>query len=534
MADKFVYSTTGGLFLRSLDQLTAKLIPGSGGNPERPFFSPDGKWIGYFCRADGQLKKIAISGGTAVTLTGASSMGSFSWMADDSIVYGQPGKGIVRISANGGNPEAVVTEEKMNIAHPQVLSDGKYLLFSKITPQPLKIMLQQLKSGKREGLFSGDTPRYLPTGHIVYALRDTIFAVPFDLKSMRTTGGPVPVVENVLVRGAAPQWAISDSGTLAYVPGSADMRPQLSLVWVDRNGREEPLAAPLNFYVSPRISPDGTRVAMGAWYGAGGVDICVWSLARKTLTRLTFDPAEEDFPLWSPDGKRIAFYSLREGNSGVYLKAADGTGSDELLMPSSIAQVYPGSWSGDGKTLLTQESASATMDFYIGALPLGGERKWKLLLQERHMVVQPRISSNGRWLAYTSNESGRNEIYVHPYPDVSTGKWQVSTEGGDSPLWSQDGHELFYRNGDEVMAVPVKTDPSFSMETPKILFKGTYVTANFNMGTLELNPWDISPDGKHFLMMKESGANASAGEGPRKINVVLNWFEELKQRVPVK
>jgi eukaryotic-like serine/threonine-protein kinase len=534
---QIVYATPSGLYSRSMDDLDAKLIPGTGGNPRQPFFSPDGAWIGYWSGSENQLKKIALSGGAPVTIMDGGSTGSFGWEADDTIVYGQQGKGILRISANGGTPELLVKAENETSIHPQILPDGKSLQFSRVNPQPFKVIVQSLKSGERKELLEGHTAKYLPTGHIVYVAGNNLLAVRFDLKTLKVLGGPVSLVEGVLRRGGAPQYDVSDSGTLAYMPSSADVRAQRTLVWVDRNGKEEPLGAPPNLYIAPRISPEGMRIVMGCFYAGGGIDICTWDAARKVLARLTFDPAEDDFPLWTPDGKRIAFAAFRAGNVGIYVKAADGTGNEELIRPTKTSNGFPGSWSGDGKTLLLQEIGGENQmspNFYIGSLSMEGDRIFKPLLQGKYMDVQPKLSTNGRWLAYTSNESGRNEIYVRPYPDVNSGKWQVSTSGGDSPLWSRDGRELFYRNGDEIMAVPVKTDPAFSCEGPKVLFRGTYVAANFTLGTLEVNPWDISPDGKRFLMMKESASNASAGEGPRRINIVLNWLEELKQRVPVK
>jgi Tol biopolymer transport system component len=525
------YATTSGLYLRALDSFGTKLISGTEGNPDRPFFSPDGKWIGYWSGRDNQLKKIAISGGAPVTITDAASLGSFSWRADGTIVFGRAGKGIMRVSANGGTPEPIIAEEKATLIHPQILPDGKSVLYTSVVTDG-KIVVHSLQSGKRKELFPGNAARYLPTGHIIYESGYNLLAVPFDLKTLSATGGPVPLIENVVRPSGAPQYAVSDSGTLIYLPWSAAAELKRNLAWVDRNGKEEPLGAPSNGYWNPRISPDGTRIAVTFWQEGGGFDTFIWNLARKTMSRLTFDPAEEIFPLWTRDGKRIAFFSEREGNSGIYLKSADGTGSDELIKPSKNLYAFPGCWSGDGNTLLSDENNN--MILRISALRMESESIWKPLLQGKYMYAQPRISPDERWLAYTSNESARNEIYVRPYPEIDAGKWQVSTNGGDSALWSPDGRELFYRNGDEVMVVPVRTGPAFSNDSPKTLFRGAYGIANHTPGSLELSPWDIHPDGKRFLMMKNLGSTASTGGGPRKIDIVVNWFEELKRRVPVK
>jgi eukaryotic-like serine/threonine-protein kinase len=529
--DAIVYATTSGLYLRSLDSFETNLISGTEGYPGRPFFSPDGKWIGYWSEKGDQLKKIAVSGGAPLTITDADSGGVLSWTADGTIMFGQPGKGIMRVSANGGIPKPVIAEEKETLVNPQVLPDGKSLLYVRAEPNPNKVMLYSLQTGERKELFPGDSARYIPTGHIIYALDSSLLAIPFDLKTLSVTGGPVPLVENVVQWGGDLQYAVSDSGTLVYLPASTDASDRRSLVWVDRNGKEESLAAPLVNYFHPRISPDGTRVAVSC-FSQQSVDTYIWNIARKTLTRLTFDPAEEDFPLWLPDGKRLAFSSGRGGNWGIFLKSADGTGSDELLYPRKNSWDFPGCWSGDGKTLITDGTDG--INLRIGALSMEKERTLKPLLSGKYGYAQPRISPDGRWLAYTSDEPGRDEIYVRPYPELDGGKWQVSTYGGDSALWSPDGRELFYRNGDEAMVVAVRPGQAFNNDSPKTLFRGTHVAASFVPHLLEFSPWDIHPDGKRFLMMKDVGSAGATSGGPRKINIVLNWIEELKQRVPAK
>jgi serine/threonine-protein kinase len=245
------------------------------------------------------------------------------------------------------------------------------------------------------------------------------------------------------------------------------------------------------------------------------------------MTRLTFDKKDNDYSLWTPDGKRIVYFSTREGVfGGAYWKAADGTGVDEKLASALDRSFLPWSLSNDGKTLVMEEYVGGKYD--IGMLSMEGDRANKPLLQEKYNGVLPQISPDGRWMAYMSNESGQYEVYVRPFPDVNKGRWQVSTGGGAAPLWSPNCRELFYLSRDSGMAVAVQTEPTFSLGTPKTLFRLTYIGSSPGSGT----PWDISPDGKRFLMMKEPGSPASAGGAPLKINIVLNWFEELKQRVP--
>jgi Tol biopolymer transport system component len=332
-----------------------------------------------------------------------------------------------------------------------------------------------------------------------------------------------------------PQYAVSDSGTLVYLPiSTAAGFLQRTLVWVDRNGREEPLATPPRDYKSPRISPDGTRVALDFHTGVNE-DVWIWDLARKTLTRLTEEPSQDSQGMWMPDGKRIIYVSTREGDfSRLLWKAADGSGNREFFTSGSSpsSMLIPSSWSIDRKTLaVTELFVGYPLSQDIGLIPIEGDRKLRSLLREKYIEGQPHISPYGDWMAYTSDKSGRAEVYMCPFPDVNSGKRkQVSTSGGDSPLWSPDGRELFYRNGDSVMAVPVKMHPTFSLDMPKLLFQGSYFPCSFHLVGYELNPWDISPDGKRFLMIKESASAA----GAQRINIVLNWFEELKQRVPEK
>jgi serine/threonine-protein kinase len=529
---QFVYSTSTGLYLRQAGELNARLIPGTEEQPSSPFFSPDGQWIGYWSMANSQLKKIAISGGAPVALCDVSIFVDASWNADNTIVYGQYPDSIRRVSANGGTSESLIKASPLPLFSPQILPGGKSVLFSMATTEGHKIAVQSLESGKRKELFIGDRPRYLPTGHLIYIVGNDLLAVPFDADTLEVTGGPVAMVAGIWQRSSnnASQYAISDSGTLAYLPGIAGAASvQRTLVWLDRKGKEAPIAVTPNDYRNPRISPDGSRVALTVYSGSKR-DIWILDIVREIMTRLTFNE-NSTFPLWTLDGRRIAFATGDLTKSAVYLKAADGTGTEEKLVSAQDRAIAPWSWSSDGKLLILHTfNLSGGLNADIGALPMEGDRKWRPLLTEKYHEGLPQISSDGRWMAYQSNESGRFEVYVRPFPDVNKGKWQVSMSGGDLPLWAPGGKELFYRNGDSVMAVAVQTEPTFKPGKTETLFRGPYVQRS----SMNAHPWDISPDGKRFLMMKEAGATPSAAEGPRKINIVLNWFEELKQRVPAK
>jgi serine/threonine protein kinase len=557
----FVYGTTEGLYLRSIDALDARLIAGTDKSSIQPFFSPDGQWVGYWSQIDRKLKKVAISGGAPVALCDSGPLfGGASWDSADTIVYSDIlNGGIKRVSANGGTPVSLIKASITNIKEigvpitPQMLPDGENLLFTNMfdqnAPDTQQIVIQSLKSTERKALFKGGiATRYFPTGHLVYVLANnssgSLFAMPFNLDKLRVTGGPVPVLEG-LIAGA-----ISKSGMLVYVSQpkiAAESKSEAvakgatssggTLVWVNRQGKEELLAAAPNEYGVFKISPDGTRVALTVGE-MGKADIWIWDLARETMARLTFDAGQDSSPLWTPDGKRIVYFSAPEGGAmgGIYRKAADGTGEVEKLGSASDRGLFPFSWSRDGKTLVLFEVGLSPLQTDIGMMSMEGDHARKPLLQERYFEDYPRISPNGRWMAYESNESGKHEVYVRSFPDVNNGgRWQVSTNGGDSPLWSPDGRELFYRSGDSFMAVAVEAEPTFSPGKPKVLFKGTYVSWD---APFDFTLWDISPDGKRFLMIKptpvSTGATPAAVSSRPKINIVLNWFEELKQRAPVK
>jgi serine/threonine-protein kinase len=519
---QFVYSTSKGLYLRSVNEAGAKLVIGTEGNPQSPFFSPDGKWLGYWSQVDNKLKKVAVSGGVPVSLCDVTWVVGATWHPDDTIVYSEIFQGVMRVSANGGTPETLV---KGFSAFPQLLQDGKSVLFTESSKSSTYgIVVQALETGKRTELFAGVAARYLPTGHLVYALDNNLYAVPFNLDTLEVKGGPVPMVEGVNYF-----YAVSDSGTLAYIPGAATSAAQSgrALVWVDRKGNEEPLRAPANYYQQPKISPDGTKVTLTATID-NNRDIYIWDLVRETMTRVTFEKENgEAQSIWTPDGKRVVFTALREG--GIYWKAADGTGEVETIFSAPDMRFFPWSWSSDGRTLITQETDNSLTKIDIGTLSMEGGHTRKPLLKEDYFETNPNISPDGKYLAYLSTESGQGRIYVRPFPEVNKGKWQISTGYGESPLWSPDGRALFFLGDEGAMEVPVDTKAAFNAGKPRVLFKGPYVG-----GYGEAPSWDISRDGKRFLMIKQPPPTTPEGSALRKIHIVLNWFEELKGRAPIK
>jgi eukaryotic-like serine/threonine-protein kinase len=534
---QFIYSTGKGIYLRALGEPAPKLIPGIEEDCRELFYSPDGKWIGYYSEADKKLKKVSINGGAPSELCDAKNILGVSWGINNKILFGTFQNGIMQVSASGGTPEVLIKPKSGAAGFPQLLPDGKSVLYSNapsiINLNQSKIMIQLLQSGETKELCSGIGARYIPTGHIVYysVSRNSIsvLSVPFDLDKHELKGEPVPAMPGSMIG------AISDSGTAIYVTVSQAIStgiPPTTLVWVDRQGKEEPLGAPSNPYIFPRISPDGTRIALGM--SGENPDIWVWDLVRKTMTRLTLDKGIDNQPIWTPDSKQILFFSNRENKfGGIFRKQADGTGDDEKIIGAPDRQLYPWAMSSDGKTLVvvdTPDSFTAKAD--ISVISMEGDHALKPLLhRDEYFESQAKISPNGKYIAYVSNESGKLDVIVRPFPEANKGWWIVSPSGGSAPLWSPNGRELFYFSLDDggVMAVPVETEKAFTFGTPTKLFSRTpYLGEIGTPGTA----WDIHPNGKRFLMMKRPGATPS--EPLRKITVVVNWFEELKQRMAAK
>jgi eukaryotic-like serine/threonine-protein kinase len=534
---KFAYNTNKGLYLRSLDDWAAKRIVEASEDPSNPFFSPDGNWIGYRSVKENKLKKVPVKEGAPIALCDVGAFSGAFWGADDTITLGEYGKGMVRVSANGGNSEVLFKGDASFYFHPQLLPDGKSLLFT-LHPYPYRIAARSLLGSleSKPIIPQGARAFYLPTtGHLVYGLGNRLYAISFDPSKLMTAGATVPMVEGVSgvsVSGGLPQYDVSPSGTLIYVQGATiEDSPKRTLIWVTRNGKEESLGVQPDSYESLRISPNGERVALHALID-GNRDIYIWDLVGKIRDRLTHDKAIDVVPLWSRDGRKVAFMSDRKGGYGVYWIAADGTGKEKLLSLESDKELIPSSWSRDGKILVMSVCSGINWD--IGMLSVEGDPKYQPLLHEKYQEFGPQIHPDGQWIAYVSNETGMDEIYVRTFPEVDKGRWRVSSSGGDIPLWSRDGRELFWRSGDAIMAAAVKTDPSFRFEKPEIIFRGKFVSSSSDYPHPANNPWDISLHGERFLMMKETGSTESSAQGPRKINVILNWFEELKQKAPVK
>ena len=380
--------------------------------------------------------------------------------------------------------------------------------------------MHSLETGERKVLIAGGRDaRYLATGHLVYVLEGTLLAVPFDAGRLEVTGGPVPVVEGIrtpVTASGAAQLSLSETGSLVYVV--AGRREERTLVWVDRQGKEEALTAEPRAYVYPRLSPDGSRLALEV--RDQETDIWVWDFVPGTLTRITFGRSRDLYPIWTPDGASVAFASNRNGVYDLYSKAADGTGAVERLT-ENLNRDSPNAFTPDGSQLVFGSVSGTQEGWDLRVLSLGGSSEPLLATEfnERNAELSP----DGQWLAYESNASGQYEIYVRPFPNVDEGQRLISRDGGTRPLWAPDGRELFYLSrGGELMAVRVQTEPSFAPGNAQVVFGGRTLAPAFGRS------YDISPDGKRFLMIKEPTRDASSTE----IILVQNWFQELERLVP--
>jgi len=531
------------LFVRAIDQLDARALPGIPPFIE-PFVSPDGQWIAFFTGST--IMKVSITGGPPIVLcTYRGDPRGASWGPDGTIVFATSDStiGLQSVPAGGGEPKTMSTPDRahgeVDDVFPYVLPGGKAVLFTVTSTVSAvgQIGVLDLTTGQRKVLIRGgmqahyvDPSSGSGPGYLVYAAGGTLRGVRFDLKRLEVISDPVPIVEQLMTASTGEaNFALSKNGTLVYVPGGVGggQSARRSLVWVDRKGKEEPIKAPPRAYMYPRISPDGTRVALDIRDQEN--DVWVWDLARETLTRLTFDPTQDRLGIWTPDGKRIIFSSERKGGASLFWQPADGTGTAEQLTTGSDTTVqFPGSVSPDGTRMVLREDGPKT-GRDVSVLALDGKSKATPLIQTTFFEENPEISPDGHWLAYQSNDSGQDQIFVRPFPNVNGGRWQISTAGGTRPAWARNGKELFYLNPMRVLTtVPVKlTDTTFSAGNPSHVFETPYAVPQ------SARTYDVSPDGQRFLMIKDAEASA-ATTAPSGMVVVLNWFEELKARVPVK
>jgi Tol biopolymer transport system component len=524
---RIAYMANGRLYLHTRERLDSTVIAENG---SMPFFSPDGQSVGFWY--EGQLRRVSVNGGAAVPISTAPYIWGATWEPDDTILYGLGPDGIWRVPASGGTPEQVIKVDAGQRAHgPQFLPGRRAVLFTLGQAEQswdnAQIVVQSLDDGSRHVVIQGGTDaRYLPTGHLVYARGGSLLAQPFDVQELKTSAGPVSVVDGVAqaVGGAtgAAHFSVSADATLVYVPSSSLDFREISYVWVDRTGRETPVSAPAGIYLAPTLSPDGGRVAFIRMTG-GNPDVWTYEFRRGILQPLAIEPGRDSDPIWSPDGRRIAYLSSsHKGGPGIFVRAADGTGDVERLTTGTH---IPNSWSSD-------ETRLVYTDF--GTAPIAANSPTDLavvvLTGDRHvekLVVTPAREGNGvispdqRWLAYESSETGEKAIVVQPFPDVTKGRVQISN-AGVSPVWAHDGRTLFYRSGRTIMAVAAPGATTADWGTPEKLFEGSFF---FVEGP---TMFDVAPDGR-FLMPKVGSAGAQAA---KRLIVVQNWHEELKRLVP--
>ena len=516
------------LFVRTRDQMTVRPLPGTE-EARHAFFSPDGVWVGF--STPDSLKKVALAGGRPVTLCPVGILRGATWGPNDTIVFGSSDPGLMQVSAAGGEPRPL-TEPAEGTSHvwPAFVPGGEAVLYTIRATGELdnfEVAVVSLDTGEQQTLVRGTDGAVTASGHLVFGREASLWAVPFDPDRLTVSGEPTPMVEGVQVNpGGLAHYAVADDGTLVYLPRTVG---GFGLVWVDRvTGEETPLAAPSGPYIHPRISPDGTRVAVDM----GDQDIWVWDLTRQTLTRLTFDAAREEYGAWTPDSQRVIFSSERAGTRALFWRAADGTGTAEPLGESEWPR-RPQAVAPDGSVVVAQEAVQGNVNLIT--VSLTDEPVSENLLVTEFNELNAVLSPDGRWFAYESDASGADEVYVRPFPDADSALHQISTSGGRRPLWAPDGSELFYEDRGRLLAVPVQTAPTFSWGTPMVVIEGDYRLEGF-AGRLEGfsgRRYDIDPSGERFLLLKLMGAPGRDSRSRSSLTFVLNWDRELLERVPI-
>ena len=520
------------LYVRELSALEPKVIPGTAG-AMHPFFSPDGQWVDFF--ASGALQKADVAGGAPLRICNVPgvSVGA-AWGPDNTIVLALRGSGLFKVNATGGTLQPLADTNPA--AWPEILPDGKTVLFTtgfnaiatiplsggakrivaRTTDSPLKGPVV-LGTGSGTG-GSIEQAQFVSSGYLIYGQSPGIVrALPFDLASLEPRGSPVSLVDSVerARNGGGVYFAVSPTGLLEY----ASTGDRHQLVWVDRSGIVTPISSDREAFRIPRLSPDGTRIAVAINDETRRSDIWVYDGERGTKNRLTTEQHNLN-PVWTPDGTHIAFSSA----GGLVELPAGGSGTKEILLsPERIRSqlavgttAYPTSWSPDGQNLMFQAD-----ELNLWVLPRGVNSVPRPLLVRSSNDFEGQFSPDGRWVAYVSDESGRSEVYVGRYPEFAE-RVAISTDGGLYPRWSRDGRELFYRQGDALMAVTIDTKQGFRAEKPRRLFAGQFTGAGRD------SSFDVAIDGKRFVMVKSDEASTL-----RQLTVVQNWFEELKQKVPL-
>jgi serine/threonine-protein kinase len=529
---KFVYVANTRLYVKDAAEKDARPLTDSSDGVTNPIFSPDGKFIAFWNGSDQSLNRVSIDGGTPQIICQSGNPFGMNWTADDQIVFGQGANGILRVKATGGTPETIVNVKSGELAHgPVMLPAGNSLLYTLAsnTPGPApgtiwdnaKIVVQSLKSDERKTLIEGGSDaRYSPTGHIVYAVRGRLMSVAFDAARQEVTGKPVVLIDGVRNAGGntgTTQFSFSDTGSLVYISAATAAQAQSQMAFVDLNGNIKPVRKVPSSIFGPRISPDAKRVAY-----RDGPAVWIADLSSEAPPRrLTTEPGEA--PIWSPDGERIAYISIYDGREALFSRRSDGSGSPELLVDRARA---PESWSAVNQAIsfiTLVGPAGDAGDYDISTYSWQTKKATPLIVIPPSAQSGSRFSPDGKWMAYESNESGRAEIYVEPYP--STGKrFQITKGGGARPLWAPDSSRLYFDsnalNPTQINYVNVLLQPEFTFTGPQSLPVTGFVQPS---GTIR-RQYDITPDGQQFLM-----TFALPAQQPQ-IEMVSNWFDQLRRR----
>jgi Tol biopolymer transport system component len=526
----YISGSPGRLYVRRMDQSKANELAGTNG-AFAPFFEPDGQWIGF--AAGNKLNKVSVEGGAVVQITDIPvQFAGASWGEDGSIIVGQGvGKGLMRIPPGGGLPTPLTELASGELYHeyPQILPGGKSVLFvafpKTYDPDQASIEAVALADRRRHPLVKGTSPHYLPSGHLLYTNKGTLFAIPFDSDRLEIRGPAVPILDDAgyaLNSGFVDVDSAAD-GTLVYRRGAVSRGPEISIVqWLDAAGKKETVLT--GAYGVPRISADGKRLALEVPIG-GTTDVRVYDQQQEAWTRLTFGGPPNITPAWSPDGRYVVFGSSR---AGLSWSRSDGSGQPQSLMQTQNAQLYP-SFAPDGKHLAFCELNGAHMKIWITPLEdSGGQLRAagqpEQFLKDQFDDREPAFSPDGRWLAYGSDESGKNEVYVRPLPLLTSGegaKVPISNNGGRAPRWSPNGRDLLYQSRDQIMAVSYTVNgDSFRAEKPRVWL--AKVDGTFS---------DLSPDGKRVLVVM-SPAAAEALKPDHEVTFLFNFFDELRRRAP--
>ena len=497
------------LFARTMESLDTRPLPGTEG-ALCPFFSPDGQWIAFF--AAGSLKKVPVAGGAVRTIAKAPIGFGGTWAPDNSIVFAPSNASeLWRVSADGGEPQAItaldVARGEFSHRWPEILPDGKSVLFVVGTEgswDDAVIAVQTIGANDRRDVVQGGTsPRFSARGSLFYTRGGTLYSLPFDGGQAGGGGGPVPNMGQIFESSdGASQFSISRAGSLVYVPASSGQNDR-TLVWVDRDGNPQPLAAPPRAFADPRLSPDGRVVAVTI--GGTPPDVWTFDIARTRLAQFTFEGGTS--PIWSTDGGRIAFAANRGGSPDLFSKAADGSGVEERLTRTPRTDV-PAAWAPDGSILFVESDANGR-DIALFA----PDRSARSVLSTTAHESAPALSPDGRVMAYVSDSSGQPEVYVALLNDPARAT-RVSSVGGSEPVWRRDGSELYFRSGPHMMAATVRTQPSIGVQTARRLFTGRFET-----GVAWRPAYDVSQDGTRFLMIRA----AEAKEPGQELRVILGW-----------